>query len=254
MVLDIIIGIGDGSFVMYSILGFLFFVVFYFFWGGLAVVVWIDVVQVVLLIIGGLVMIYLVLDQVMFEGGFFCGLVYIYEVVLEKFFMIVFKGEIIMFNGRDVWFDLFGLVVIIGGFWVANFYYWGFNQYIIQCMLVVKSLKELQWGIVFVVFFKLIILFIVVIFGIIVYVFNMGLDGVVMVVLLDLSFINLEGIVVNDNVVFWLISNFIFVGLKGLVLAVLAVVIVFFLVFMVNFIFIIFMMDIYKFYINLGVS
>jgi SSS family solute:Na+ symporter len=34
--------------------------------------------------------------------------------------------------------------VLVGGLWVANIYYWGFNQYIIQRTLAAKSLREAQ--------------------------------------------------------------------------------------------------------------
>ena len=87
--------------------------------------------------------------------------------------MILSKGEIITPNGRDAWWDLPGLAVLIGGMWVANLYYWGFNQYIIQRTLAAKSLKEGQKGIVFAAFLKLIIPVIVVLPGIIAYVMNL---------------------------------------------------------------------------------
>jgi SSS family solute:Na+ symporter len=248
--LDTIIGNGDGSLVMYSILGLSLFAASYSLWGGLAAVAWTDVIQVALLIFGGLVMTYLSLDQVTPEGGFFNGLAYIYEVVPEKFSMIISKGEIITPNGQDAWFDLPGLAVLIGGLWVANLYYWGFNQYIIQRTLAAKSLKESQRGIAFAAFLKLIIPLIVVIPGIIAYVLNMDPDGVVTAASMDPSFINTEGTVVNDNAAPWLISNFIPPGLKGLVLAALAAAIVSSLASMVNSTSTIFTMDIYKPYIN----
>ena len=50
--------------------------------------------------------------------------------------------------------------------WVANAYYWGFNQYIIQRTLAAKSLKESQRGILFAAGLKLILPLIVVIPGI----------------------------------------------------------------------------------------
>ncbi|MBV6655229.1 MAG: sodium/sugar symporter [Mameliella sp.] len=248
--LDTIIGTGDGSLVMYSILGLSLFAASYSLWGGLAAVAWTDVIQVALLIIGGLVMTYLALDQVTPEGGFFNGLSHIYEVVPEKFSMIISKGEIITPNGRDAWFDLPGLAVLIGGLWVANLYYWGFNQYIIQRTLAAKSLKESQRGIAFAAFLKLIIPLIVVIPGIIAYVLNMDPEGAVTAASLDPSFINSEGTVVNDNAAPWLISNFIPTGLKGLVLAALAAAIVSSLASMLNSTSTIFTMDIYKPYIN----
>ena len=55
--------------------------------------------------------------------------------------MILSKGEIITPNGRDAWNDLPGIAVLIEE-WVANLYYWGFNQYIIQRTLASKALKK----------------------------------------------------------------------------------------------------------------
>ena len=36
--------------------------------------------------------------------------------------------------------DLPGIAVLIGGMWIANIYYWGFNQYIIQRTLAAKTI------------------------------------------------------------------------------------------------------------------
>jgi SSS family solute:Na+ symporter len=63
--------------------------------------------------------------------------------------------------------DLPGLGVILGGMWVANLYYWGCNQYIIQRVLAAKSIPEAQKGLLFAGFLKLLIPLIVVIPGII---------------------------------------------------------------------------------------
>ena len=41
-----------------------------------------------------------------------------------------------------------GLSVLIGGMWIANLSYWGFNQYITQRAFAAKSLKEAQKGVV----------------------------------------------------------------------------------------------------------
>ena len=56
--LDTIIGSGDGSILLTSIIGLALFAAAYSLWGGLAAVAWTDVVQVVLLIFGGLLMTY----------------------------------------------------------------------------------------------------------------------------------------------------------------------------------------------------
>ena len=248
--LDTIIGVGDGSIVMYSIIGLALFAASYSLWGGLAAVAWTDVIQVALLVLGGLITTYLALDAVTPEGGIFRGFAYLYETVPEKFSMIVSKGEIITPNGRDAWWDLPGLAVLIGGMWVANLYYWGFNQYIIQRTLAAKSLRESQKGIVFAAFLKLLIPLIVVIPGIIAFVMNADPEGNLVKEGLDANFIGEGGIIINDNAAPWLISKFVPAGLKGLVLAALAAAIVSSLASMLNSTSTIFTMDIYKPYIN----
>lgn len=244
--LDTIMGDGSGSIFIPCIIGLSLFAVLYSLWGGLAAVAWTDVVQVVLLIVGGLITSGIALTYVSPDGSMWGGLGALYERVPEKFSMILSKGEIITPNGRDAWSDLPGLAVLIGGMWVANLYYWGFNQYIIQRTLAAKSLRESQKGIAFAAFLKLIIPLIVVIPGIVAYVLNTGDGGLVTADSLDPSFIGDNGNVINDNAFPWLISSFIPTGLKGLVLAALSAAIVSSLASMLNSTATIFTMDIYK--------
>ena len=248
--MDVIVGTGDGSIIIYSIVGLALFAAAYSLWGGLAAVAWTDVIQVTLLVVGGLITTVLALDHVTPEGGIINGFRHIYDVVPEKFSMILSKGEITTPNGKDAWWDLPGLAVLIGGMWVANLYYWGFNQYIIQRTLAAKSLKESQRGIVFAGFLKLLIPLIVVIPGIIAYVMNADISGSLTRESIDPAFINADGMIINDNAAPWLISKFIPSGLKGLVLAALAAAIVSSLASMLNSTATIFTMDIYKPYIN----
>ena len=250
--LDTIIGSGDGSILLTSIIGLALFAAAYSLWGGLAAVAWTDVVQVVLLIFGGLLMTYFALSNVTETGSFVDGLKYIYDKAPERFSMILSKGEIITPNGRDAWWDLPGLAVLIGGMWVANLYYWGFNQYIIQRTLAAKSLEEGQKGIVFAAFLKLIIPLIVVLPGIIAYVMNLDPETgqLNMALLSNEGFLGTAGNIANDNAAPWLIKNFIPVGLKGLILAALAAAIVSSLASMINSTSTIFTMDIYKSTIN----
>ncbi len=252
--LDTIVGTGDGSIMLVSIIGLACFAAAYSLWGGLASVVWTDVIQVILLVLGGLLTAFIALDHVTPEGGILNGFRHIYDVVPEKFSMILSKGDIITPNGKDAWWDLPGLAVLIGGLWVANLYYWGFNQYIIQRTLAAKSLKESQRGIAFAAFLKLLIPLIVVIPGIIAFVMNADADGNLMRSSMDPNFINSDGMVINDNAAPWLISNFIPVGIKGLVLAALAAAIVSSLASMLNSTSTIFTMDIYKPYFNKNAS
>ena len=248
--LDTIIGVGDGSLMMTSIIGLALFAAAYSLWGGLSAVAWTDVVQVILLVFGGLITTFIALDHVAPEGGVINGFKYIYEVVPEKFSMILSKGEIITPNGTDAWWDLPGLAVLIGGMWVANLYYWGFNQYIIQRTLAAKSLAESQKGIAFAAFLKLIIPLIVVIPGIVAYVLNSNEAGELTKAAMDPAFYTEDGNITNDNAAPWLIKSFVPVGLKGLVLAALAAAIVSSLASMLNSTATIFTMDIYRPYIN----
>ena len=248
--LDTIIGVGDGGILLNSIIGLGLFAAAYSLWGGLAAVAWTDVVQVIILIFGGLLMTYFALSNVTDSGSFIDGLSYVYEKAPERFSMILSRGEIITPNGRDAWLDLPGLAVLIGGMWVANLYYWGFNQYIIQRTLAAKSLAEGQKGIAFAAFLKLIIPIIVVLPGIIAYVMNLDETGALTVASVDPGFINSDGNFANDNAAPWLIKNFIPVGVKGLILAALAAAIVSSLASMLNSTSTIFTMDIYKSHFN----
>ena len=170
--LDIVIGTGDGSLLFGSIIGLGLFAAAYSLWGGLAAVAWTDVIQVILLIFGGLMMTYFALSNVTESGSFIDGMVHVYNTVPERFSMIVSKGEIINTNGQDTWENLPGIAVLVGGMWVANLYYWGFNQYIIQRTLAAKNLREGQKGIAFAAFLKLLMPVIVVVPGIVAYVMN----------------------------------------------------------------------------------
>ncbi|MGA9325177.1 MAG: sodium/sugar symporter [Salegentibacter sp.] len=248
--LDTIMGTGDGSMFMYAVIGLALFAAAYSLYGGLSAVAWTDVVQVALLIAGGLITTFIGLSHVAQNGGILSGFEELYQKVPEKFSMILQKGEIITPNGKDAWWDLPGLAVLIGGLWVANLYYWGFNQYIIQRTLAAKSLRESQRGIVLAGFLKLLIPLIVVIPGIIAFVLNSGPGGVISPEYTDASFIAGSGQVINDNAAPWLIKQFVPVGLKGLVLAALAAAIVSSIASMLNSTATIFTMDIYKPYIQ----
>lgn len=252
--LDTIMGAGDGSMMTTAVIGLALFAAAYSLWGGLAAVAWTDVVQVALLVFGGLVTTYIALDQFAPGEGVFGGLQKLMEVVPEKFSMILDPGEVTTPNGKDAWGDLPGLAVLIGGMWVANLYYWGFNQYIIQRTLAAKSLKESQRGIAFAAGLKLLMPLIVVVPGIVAYAMNMDGAGLVTTDSVDPAFlktvINEAGesisMIDNDKASPWLISQFMPTGLKGLVLAALAAAIVSSLASMLNSTATIFTMDIYK--------
>ncbi|MBO6536763.1 MAG: sodium/sugar symporter [Balneolaceae bacterium] len=241
--LDTIWGSGDGSLLFIAMLGLALIAAAYSLYGGLSAVAWTDVVQVALLVLGGLVTTIIALNHVTPDGGIFNGLTHIYDVAGDKFHMILDRSNPEFQN-------LPGIAVLIGGMWVANLYYWGFNQYIIQRTLAAKSLEESQKGIVFAAFLKLIIPFIVVIPGIIAYVLFSQPAGTAEIAGVVDAFTKPNGTLDNDNAYPWLISVFVTPGFKGLVVAALAAAIVSSLASMLNSIATIFTMDIYKPYFN----
>lgn len=252
--LDTIVGNGDGSLLIVAIAGLAFFTAAYSLWGGLSSVAWTDVLQVGILVVGGLITVLIALDSLVPDGGIIAGFSYIYNTVPEKFSMIISKGEIFTPNGKDAWWDLPGLSVLIGGMWVANLYYWGFNQYIIQRTLAAKNLRESQRGIMFAAFLKLLIPLLVVIPGIIAFVINADASGVATAESVDSVFLKASGGIDNDKAYPWLIDTFIPTGLKGLILAALAAAIVSSLASMLNSTATIFTMDIYRPYFNKNAS
>lgn len=235
--LDTIIGTGDGSLTMYAILGLATFTAAYSLWGGLSAVAWTDVIQVILLVVGGLVTTLIALQHVSPDNTIMGGLSHIIDKVPEKF-------DMILSSDHPEYSNLPGIAVLVGGMWIANIYYWGFNQYIIQRTLAAKSLKESQKGIVFAAILKMVVPIIVVIPGIIAYVMFTESPEVAA------EFTNAAGGIENDKAYPWLISNFVPAGLKGLVLAALAAAIVSSLASMLNSTATIFTMDLYKPLIN----
>ena len=225
---------------IYGVVGLALFAVAYSLYGGLSAVSWTDVIQVVFLIMGGMVTTYLALDTVSGGQGMMAGFSAIYEAAPEKFAMILDKSN-------PEYDNLPGIGVLVGGMWVANLYYWGFNQYIIQRTLAAKSLKEAQNGILFAAVLKLFLPLIVVVPGIAAYV--MLEDPTIMAGLGEAGQMNMPSAEHADKAYPWLLQ-FLPTGLKGLAFAALAAAIVSSLASMLNSTATIFTMDIYKQYIN----
>nr|WP_304608060.1 sodium/sugar symporter [Lentiprolixibacter aurantiacus] len=225
---------------VYGVLGLALFAAAYSLYGGLSAVAWTDVIQVIFLVLGGLVTSYLALSAVSDGQGVLAGLKTVYETVPEKFVMILDKSN-------PEYKNLPGLGVIVGGLWVANLYYWGFNQYIIQRTLAAKSLRESQKGIILAAFLKIIIPAIVVVPGIAAYV--MVKDTEILSRLGETALQNMPSLEQADKAYPWLLQ-FLPVGLKGVAFAALAAAVVSSLASMLNSTSTIFTMDIYKPYIN----
>ena len=229
---------------MYGVLGLALFAAAYSLYGGLSAVAWTDVIQVVFLILGGLVTTYLALNTVSGGEGVFAGLKTVYEAAPDRFVMILDESN-------PEYKNLPGIAVLVGGMWVANLYYWGFNQYIIQRTLAAKSLKEAQKGILLAAFLKLVIPLIIVIPGIAAYV--MINDPEIMARLGDAGLQNLPSLDQADKAYPWLLQ-FLPTGMKGVAFAALAAAIVSSLASMLNSTSTIFTMDIYRQYINKNAS
>lgn len=241
--LDAILGAGDGSTMMMWIIGLALFAAAYSIWGGLSAVAWTDVIQVILLVIGGLITTLIALHYVTPAGGIIEGINHVYSVAGEKFQMIISRDN-------PEYINLPGIGVLIGGLWVANLYYFGFNQYIIQRALAAKSLAEAQKGLVFAAFLKLLLPIIVVVPGIIAYVMYMQADGTAVIDGVTNTFQRPDGSINYDISYPWLIGTFVPVGLRGLVVAALTAAIVSSLASMLNSTATIFTMDIYKPYFS----
>ena len=229
---------------IYGVMGLALFAAAYSLYGGLAAVAWTDVIQVVFLVLGGLATTYIALNTVSDGAGVIEGLKTVYNAVPERFAMILDESNP-EFN------NLPGLGVLVGGMWVANLYYWGFNQYIIQRTLAAKSLKEAQKGIMLAAGLKLVIPLIVVVPGIAAYV--MVNDPEIMARLGSAGLQNLPSPEQADKAYPWLLQ-FLPTGLKGVAFAALAAAIVSSLASMLNSTSTIFTMDIYKQYINKNAS
>ena len=225
---------------VYGVIGLSLFSAAYSLYGGLSAVAWTDVIQVIFLVLGGFLTTYLALDYVSNGEGFIAGLTAVYDAVPERF-------EMILDESNPEYKNLPGIAVLVGGMWVANLYYWGFNQYIIQRTLAAKSLAEAQKGIIFAAFLKLLIPLIVVIPGIAAYV--MINDPEIMNRLGDMGQMNVPSLESADKTYPWLLQ-FLPVGLKGIAFAALAAAVVSSLASMLNSTSTIFTMDIYKQYIN----
>ena len=223
----------------------------YSIYGGLASVAWTDVMQVTFLVGGGLITVYFALDFIAgsldIQGGALGAL----QEIMSKlgaiegdrhFNLVVTRNPAIENITADPYFDIPGIVVIVGALWLTNLGYWGFNQYIIQKGLAAKSLSEAKKGMIFAAFLKILIPFIVCIPGVCAY-YIMTQEPEL--------YQSLAGeITRSDDAYPFLIRNFTPVVVKGLSFAALAAAVISSLASMFNSTSTIFTMDIYKQFIN----
>lgn len=210
--------------------------------GGMKVIGYTDVVQVIVLIIGGLVTTYLAIsllaDKFGYDGNLWKGLGVLRKEAPTHFHMIFKKGD-------PYYPELPGMSVLIGGMLINNLAYWGCNQYIVQRALG-ADLKTARKGILFAAFLKLLIPVIAVLPGITMYVLhNSGM--------FQQEMIDAAGNLKPDHA-YPTLMNLLPAGLKGVAFAALTAAIVASLAGKSNSISTIFSLDIYKKYFNRNAS
>jgi len=203
-----------------AILILVLFTALYSIYGGLMAVAWTDVIHVFFLIAGGILVTVIALSHVSLGHSLFAGMKEMFMKAPEKFDLILSKN--------NKYYDkLPGISVLIGGMWLGNLSYWGFNQYVTQKAFAAKNLKEAQLGTMFAGYLKLLMPFIVVLPGIIAFVLKPDINP-------------------PDRAYPWLLSTFVPSGMKGITIGALFAAIVSALCSITNSTATIFTMDIYK--------
>ena len=219
----------------------------YSIYGGLASVAWTDVMQVTFLVGGGLITAYFALREMglVFDTDALGAFNKIYtdlttgNYAQDTHFHLVIRQS----HNPEAFANVPGIAAVVGGVWLTNLGYWGFNQYIIQKGLAAKNVDEAKKGLVFAGFLKILIPFIVVLPGICAYYIAQNPEA--------FASMNLQGkINIPDDAYPWLIRNFTPVGIKGLSFAALTAAIISSLASMFNSTSTLFTMDIYKKYLE----
>ena len=218
--------------------------------GGMKVIGYTDVLQVSVLIIGGVATVYFALTRVSETFGLgsnaFAGFNMLLKDAPDHFHMILAKPDAATVNAAmagnqtsqlsiDKYLLLPGIAMYFAGQWILNLNYWGCNQYITQRALG-ADLKTARTGILFAGFLKLLMPIIVMLPGIAAYVLHRneqlpGFNGV-------------------KDTAYSSVLAFLPEGLKGLSVAALTAAIVASLAGKLNSISTIFTLDIYKKYIS----
>ncbi|MBO0930459.1 sodium:solute symporter family transporter [Fibrella aquatilis] len=213
--------------------------------GGMKVIGFTDVIQVLVLIIGGLVTTYLALVKVSEVMGLGSSAVTGFQAMIanaDDHFHMIFEKPTANTPQVEVnkYLTLPGIAMYLAGQWIVNLNYWGCNQYITQRALG-ADLQTARTGILFAALLKLFMPLIVMVPGIAAYVIfkNGGLQAEMAT----------NGKVMADNA-YSAVLTFLPSGLKGLSVAALTAAIVASLAGKANSISTIFTLDIYQKYIK----
>lgn len=205
--------------------------------GGMKVIGFTDVIQVTVLIIGGLATSYFALDKVGGGAGAMHGFNTMVKEAPEHFHMIFSKPTAASSQlDIDKYLILPGILMYAAGQWIVNLNYWGCNQYITQRALG-ANLNTARTGLLFAALLKLIMPLIVMLPGIAAY-----------VLMKQGNLPSMEN--ANMDHAYSAVLGFLPAGLKGLSIAALTAAIVASLAGKVNSISTIYTLDIYRKYIN----
>ncbi len=203
--------------------------------GGMKVIGFTDVIQVTVLIIGGLATSYMALDKVSGGHGATQGFSILMQEAPDHFRMIFSKPNAASSQvDIDKYLILPGILMYAAGQWIVNLNYWGCNQYITQRALG-ADLNTARSGLLFAALLKLIMPLIVM------------LPGIAAYVLVKQG--HLHPLQKMDDA-YSAVLGFLPAGLKGLSIAALTAAIVASLAGKINSISTIYTLDIYKKYIN----
>ena len=206
--------------------------------GGMKVIGYTDVIQVTVLIVGGLATTYMALSMVSEKfgmgGGIISGFTTLMQQAPEHFHMVMDKPNAASSQEYiDKYMILPGIAMYAAGQWILNLNYWGCNQYITQRALG-ADLPTARKGILFAALLKLLMPVIVMLPGIAAYVLHK--NG------------HLNHLVGGMDGAYSAVLAFLPTGIKGLSLAALTAAIVASLAGKSNSISTIFTLDIYKKY------
>ena len=230
-------GLAGGQYLHIIMVGLAVFALFISL-GGMKVVAYTDVIQVAVLIFGGLVTSYIALTVVSEKfgvgGGVIAGFKELIHQAPEHFKMIIPRPSTASSqNEIDKYITFPGLLSYLAGIWIINLNYWGCNQYITQRALG-ADLQTARTGILFAGLLKLMMPLIVMLPGIAAFVLYKG--GY------------LPQLVGGKDGAYSAVLTFLPTGLKGLSVAALTAAIVASLAGKVNSISTIFTLDIYQKY------
>src|SRR4051794_5654348 len=207
--------------------------------GGMKVIGYTDVIQVSVLIIGGLATAYMALNKVSGGNGVVAGFNTMIQQAPDHFKMILAKPDDTSPQEYiDKYLILPGILMYAAGQWIVNLNYWGCNQYITQRALG-ADLKTARTGILFAGLLKLMMPLIVMMPGIAAYVL-IKQGQLPALSKMDDAYASVLGFLPN--------------GLKGLSIAALTAAIVASLAGKANSISTIFTLDIYKKYMKKDAS